>query len=127
MMKEQEEKTQTPQDLRQIIMSEDFKVFYQETTERVREKIDYISNILRTQKIVNQKFVKKLENTIFYELRISVENEYRTIVFTIDHENLIEATQILLLNSFQKKGTKDYKKALNKAHTILKDFENEPT
>ena len=43
----------------------------------------------------------------FDELRISVGNEYRVILFTIDHENFIEAERLLLLNGFMKKSTKD--------------------
>ena len=49
-------------------------------------------------------------------------NEYRVILFTIDHENLIEATQILLLNGFIKKSTKDYKKEIDKALQILNNL-----
>ena len=35
-----------------------------------------------------------------YELRISVGNEYRAILFTIDQENFVQAEQILLLNIY---------------------------
>ena len=59
----------------------------------------------------------------FDELRISVGNEYRVILFTIDHENFIEAEQILLLNSFAKKSTKDYKKEIQKAEQILNSLQ----
>ena len=79
-------------------------------------------NILAEIKVVNTKLVKKLVDTDFYELRISVGNEYRVILFTIDHENLIEATQILLLNGFIKKSTKDYKKEIDKALQILNNL-----
>ena len=55
-------------------------------------------------KVVNTKVIKKLVDTDFYELRISVGNEYRAILFTIDHENIVQAEQILLLNGFMKKN-----------------------
>ena len=74
-------------------------------------------------KVVNTKLVKKLVDTDFYELRISVGNEYRVILFTIDHENFIEAEQILLLNGFMKKSTKDYKKEIQKAEQILNSLQ----
>lgn len=64
-------------------------------------------------KVVSTKFVKRLEGTYFYEMRISVNNEYRVILFTIDKENFIEAEQILLLNGSVKKSTKDYKKQIS--------------
>ncbi len=59
---------------------------------------------------------------IFYELRVSVGNEYRVILLTIDHDNLIEATQLILLNGFMKKSTKDYKKQIERANNILNDL-----
>ena len=57
-----------------------------------------------------------------YELRISVGNEYRAILFTIDHDNIVQAEQILLLNGFMKKSTKDYKKEIQKAQLILDTY-----
>ncbi len=79
-------------------------------------------NALAEIKVVNIKLVKKLVDTDFYELRISVGNEYRVILFTIDHENLIEAEQVLLLNGFIKKSTKDYKREIEKAQHILNNL-----
>ncbi len=80
-------------------------------------------NVIAEIKVVNTKLVKKLIDTNFYELRISVGNEYRVILFTIDHENFIEAEQILLLNGFMKKSTKDYKKEIEKAQQILNNLQ----
>ena len=39
-------------------------------------------------------------------------NEYRTVIFTMDNENVMLATKIILLNAFLKKSTKDYKKQI---------------
>lgn len=42
---------------------------------------------------VSTKFVKHLENTDLYEMRVSVgNNEYRTILFAVDKSNIIEST-----------------------------------
>ena len=57
-----------------------------------------------------------------YELLISVGNEYRAIMFTIDQENFVQAEQILLLNGFMKKSTKGYKKEIQKAQHILDTY-----
>ena len=35
-------------------------------------------------------------------------NEYRTIIFTIDTQSFMESKRVLFLNSFLKKGTKQY-------------------
>ena len=64
-------------------------------------------NVIAEIKVVNTKLVKRLVDTDFYELRISVGNEYRIILFTIDYENFIEAEQVLLLNGFMKKLPKE--------------------
>jgi hypothetical protein len=85
----------------------------------------YALNILASLKVVSTKLVKRLVGTEFYELRISVDNEYRIILFCIDKENFMEASQILLLNGFLKKSTKDYNAELKKAEKILRGYENE--
>ena len=70
------------------------------------------------------KFVKHLENTDLYEMRVSVgNNEYRTILFAVDKSNIIESTKIVLLNGFLKKSTKEYRKQIELAQSILKELE----
>lgn len=91
--------------------------------QNIQNKVKYAMNIIADVKVINTKLVKKLIDTDFYELRISVGNEYRVILFTIDHENFIEAEQIILLNGFIKKSTKDYKKEIRKAEQILNSLQ----
>ena len=50
-------------------------------------------------------------------------NEYRTILFAVDNDNIILSKRILLLNGFLKKSTKDYSKQIKVAKQILEDFE----
>ena len=70
--------------------------------------------------VLSTKFVKRLDNTDFYEMRVSLgNNEYRTVIFTMDNENVMLATKIILLNAFLKKSTKDYKKQIKIAEKIL--------
>ena len=67
-----------------------------------------------------------MEGTPFYEMRVSVGyNEYRTVLFTIDSDNVINATEIYLLNSFLKKSEKDYKKQIEIAHEIAREIMKE--
>ena len=78
--------------------------------------------VLETVYVLSKKFVKKIVEAEegIYELRVSVGfNEYRTILFSIDHENIIEAKHVILLNGFLKKDKKDYKKQIKKAINIL--------
>ncbi len=66
--------------------------------------------------------MKKLQSTQFYELRIKAGNEYRVIIFAIDHLNFAECTKAVCLCGFQKKGTNDYKKAIKQAERILENY-----
>lgn len=57
-------------------------------------------------------------------MRVSVgNNEYRTILFAVDKSNIIESTKIVLLNGFLKKSTKEYRKQVELAQSILKKLE----
>ncbi len=109
--------------MRTIIRTPEFDTFYHSLPANVQGKVQYAMNVMAEIKVVNTKLVKKLVNTDFYELRVSGGNEYRVILFTIDHENFIEAEQVILLNGFMKKSTKDYKKEILKAEQILNELQ----
>lgn len=112
--------------IRDILFSDEFERFYNELNARVRDKYNYALNILRTQRIVSKKFVKKLEDSDFYELRVSISSdEYRTIVFAIDHDSFMECRSVLLLNSFLKKGTKQYKAEIKLAERIIEKYQED--
>lgn len=108
--------------MRNLIRSAAFDEFYIQLPANVQNKVKYAMNVIAGIRIVNTKLVKKLVGTDFYELRISTGNEYRIILFTIDHDNFIEAEHILLLNGFVKKSTKDYKKQIEKAEQIINTY-----
>lgn len=109
--------------MRTLRRSSAFDEFYCSVGEKVREKIDYALTIIAQIKVVNTKFVKKLEGTEFYEMRVSFGSEYRVILFTIDDDSFIESNEILLLNGFIKKSTKDYKTQIRLAAQIIKELE----
>lgn len=68
---------------------------------------------------LSKKFVKKIVNSDFYELRVSVDNEIRVLLFSANNENINLATEIIVLNGFIKKSSKDYDKQIKKAYNIL--------
>lgn len=107
---------------RDLILSPEYRKFEQTATPRVREKLRYAITILETVYPIPTKFVKKLVETDFYELRISVDNEVRVILFAADHDNINLAKSIILLNGFIKKSTQDYTKEIAKAITILRSL-----
>lgn len=108
--------------MRNLIRSEEFNTFYESLDNKVKEKVDYVLSVMTEIKVVSTKFIKKLEGTDFYEMRVSVDNEYRVIIFTLDDENFIAAKNVLLLNGFIKKSTNDYKSQIKIAEKILKQY-----
>lgn len=98
----------------------EFAQFYNSLSDKVKTKFDYVLGIVKTERIISTKFVKHLENTDLYEMRVSIGgNEYRTIMFTMDNENVMLATEITLLNAFMKKSNKDYQGQIRVAKNIL--------
>ncbi|MFA7445156.1 MAG: type II toxin-antitoxin system RelE/ParE family toxin [Flavobacteriaceae bacterium] len=108
--------------MRELQFTDEFNDFQNGVDESVRKKIAYIFEVLKTQKVITTNIAKKLVNTDFYEMRIQVNNEYRVILFTIDHEDINQATQILFLNGFMKKATKDYDRQIRKAIKIIEQW-----
>lgn len=112
--------------LRRLYFSNEFWDFYNKQSDNIKRKFDYVISIVRTEKVVTTKFVKHLENTDLYEMRVSVgSNEYRTVLFAIDDDNIISARNILILNAFLKKSSKDYKRQIEIALKILGGKRNE--
>lgn len=98
--------------------------FYEKLPVKVQTKFQYVMNVVASVYNISTKFIKHLESTDLYEMRVSVgSNEYRSILFAIDHDNFIEAKKIILLNGFLKKDNKDYRKQIEIANTILTNLE----
>ena len=113
-------------DIRETFHSEEYDQYYNSLDEKIKVKYDYVESIIKTQYVVNKKFVKNLEGTEFYEARVSVgTNEYRTIVFTIDSQSFMESKRVLFLNSFLKKDTKQYKSEIEIARQIMNKYTEE--
>ena len=111
-------------DIRELYFSDEFIEFYEKLQDKAKIKFEHTMDIIRTEYVLSTKFVKHLENTDLYEMRVSVStNEYRTILFAVDDDNIILSKKILLLNGFLKKSTKDYSKQIKIAIQILEDFE----
>lgn len=108
--------------MRTILYSDEVRAFLEEADEGVLIKFDYVLSILQSQPVVNAKTAKKLTGTPLHELRIQVGNEYRILCFAIDHDNITQARNILLLNAFMKKATKDYDKQIKRALKILEQW-----
>ncbi len=108
--------------MREILITPECLAFIDNQHERVSTKFFQLIEVIEELKVVHSKFVKKLVNTDFYELRIKAGNEIRVIIFAIDHANFTECTKAVCLNGFHKKSTKDYQKALKQAKKLLDNY-----
>lgn len=110
--------------IREAAYTKEFDEYYHGLPQKVRDKYDFVFEIMFTKYVVSTKFVKRLEKTEFYEMRVSLgNNEYRTVLFAIDAENFMECTRMVMLNSFVEKGTKQYHAEIKKAERLLKEWE----
>lgn len=93
-----------------------FWEFYNEQTETVREKIDYMLNIVLNVQHIPQKFFKHIEDGI-YEIRLKLGSDiYRVFCF------FDEGKLVILLNGFQKKSQKTPKNEIERALRLRKEY-----
>ena len=95
-----------------------FTDFYKKQTLIVRKKIDWTILLLRTLKIIPDKFLKKLSNTDgLWEIRVSAGNGIFRIFCFFDKGNII-----ILLSGFQKKTQKTPKKEIKRAEKLINEY-----
>lgn len=111
--------------IREAAYTKEFDEYYQSLPQKVKSKYDFVFEIMFTKYVVSKKFVKRLEKTEFYEMRVSLgNNEYRTVLFAIDADNFMECTRMVMLNSFVEKSSKQYRAEIKKAERLLKEWED---
>jgi phage-related protein len=103
------------------VYEDEFWTFYNTQTKTVQDKIDWIIGLVRTVKIIPEKFFKHLEGTDgLFEMRIKVgSNIFRVFCF-FDKGNLI-----IILNGFQKKTDKTPKNEIEKAERLKQKYHEE--
>ena len=90
--------------------------FYNPLKQNVKDKIDYVLQIIISVQRIPTKFFKHLEDGI-YEIRIEVgSNIYRIFAFFDDNK------LVVLLHGFQKKTQKTPRKELERAKKLRKDY-----
>ncbi|MBR1468539.1 MAG: type II toxin-antitoxin system RelE/ParE family toxin [Prevotella sp.] len=111
--------------IREATYTKEFDEYYQNLPLKVREKYDYVFEIMFTKYVVSTKFVKRLEKTEFYEMRVSLgNNQYRTVLFAIDADSFIECKRMVILNSFMEKSSNQFRAEIKKAEKLLKEWED---
>ena len=93
-----------------------FESFIASLDEKASEKIKYGLLLLKTERVLPQRFVKHIKDCV-YELRTSYGgNEYRTF-FIFDEGNIV-----VLFNGFKKKTQKTPKNEIKKALKIKESY-----
>jgi hypothetical protein len=108
--------------MRTVQLTKECAEYVESYSKEIGKKFKYSVQILSEQKVIHTKLAKKLVDTEFYELRISVGNEHRIILFTTDNPSLIESQNVVLLAGFIKKNKKDYKMVIDNAQKLLKKY-----
>jgi phage-related protein len=99
----------------------EFWDFYYAQRPEVQDKIDWIIGLVRTLRMVPEKFFKHLEGTDgLFEIRIKLGSDIFRILCFFDEGNLI-----ILLNGFQKKTDKTPKNEIEKAERLKKKYYEE--
>jgi len=104
-----------------FVFGNDFWKFYYSRKPEVQDKIDWVIGLVRSLRMVPEKFFKHLEGTGgLYEIKIKVGTDIYRIFCFFDHGNLI-----ILLNGFQKKSDKTPKNEIEKANRLKKKYYEE--
>ncbi|MDP4579987.1 MAG: type II toxin-antitoxin system RelE/ParE family toxin [Saprospiraceae bacterium] len=106
---------------RSIIFFENhFIEFYQMQDQKVKDKIQYVFELIRQVDQVPEKFLKHLTGTNgLYEIRIDYQSNIFRIFCCFDQGKLV-----VLFNGFQKKTQKTLPKEMEKAEKLMQDYFN---
>ena len=107
---------------RQIIYFKDyFFDFFEQQTEKVKEKIDHVLFVVTVANRIPQKFFQHLEGTNgLYEIRVEFQGNIYRIFCCFD-----EGQVVILFNGFQKKTEKTPSGELEKAVKIMNEYFDE--
>ena len=107
---------------RQIIFFKDyFFDFFEQQTEKVKEKIDHVLFVVTVAKRIPQKFFQHVEGTNgLYEIRVEFQGNIYRIFCCFD-----EGQVVILFNGFQKKTQKTPSGDLEKAVKIMNEYFDE--
>ena len=100
------------------VYGNEFWDFYYAQNPVVQDKIDWVIGLVRSLRMVPEKFFKHLEGTDgLFEIRIKLGSDIFRIFCFFDEGNLI-----ILLNGFQKKSDKTPKNEIEKAERLKQKY-----
>jgi phage-related protein len=100
------------------VFGNEFWDFYYAQEPEVQDKIDWVIGLVRSLRMVPEKFFKHLEGTDgLFEIRVKVGSDIFRIFCFFDEGNLV-----ILLNGFHKKTEKTPKNEIEKAERLKKEY-----
>jgi phage-related protein len=107
---------------RQIIYFKHYFLdFFDQQTEKVKEKIDHVLFVVTVADRIPQKFFQHLEGTNgVYEIRVEFQGNIYRIFCCFD-----EGQVVVLFNGFQKKSQKTPSEEIDKAVKIMNEYFDE--
>ena len=105
--------------VRQIIYYKDYFLdFFNDQTEKVKEKIDYVLFVISVTERVPKKFFDHMEGTEgLYEIRVELQSNIFRIFCCFDEGKLV-----VLFNGFQKKSQKTPQTEIDRALKIKAEY-----
>jgi phage-related protein len=106
---------------RVFVYGTEFWDFYNAQKRKVQDKIDWVIGLIRTLKVIPEKFFKHLEGEEgLFEIRVKVGSNIFRIFCFFDEGNLV-----ILINGFQKKTDKTPGNEIEKAKMLKQNYYDE--
>jgi phage-related protein len=100
-----------------VIYGDAFWEFYNRQTQKVKLKIDWTIGIVKDLRMVPEQYLKHIEGTDLYEIRVILGSNIFRIFCFFDKGRLI-----VLLNGFQKKTQKTPKSEIERALMLKRQY-----
>ena len=95
-----------------------YKEFYVAQTKVVRDKINFVLQMVETQRMIPKKFFRIIEGSDgIYEIKVEIESNIYRIFCCLD-----EGAVVVLFHGIQKKSQKTPLKEIKKAEAIKKEY-----
>jgi phage-related protein len=104
--------------IREIIYYGDsFWDFYKKQSPKVKTKIDWTIGLLKYLEPIPEKYLKHIEETDLYEIRVSFGNNIFRVFCFFDKGRIV-----IILNGFQKKTQKTPRTEIDRALKLKKQY-----
>jgi len=104
--------------IREVIFYGDyFWEFYKKQSPKVKKKINLTIGLLQFLEIIPEKYLKHIEGTDLFEIRVSFGNNIFRIFCFFDKDRLV-----IILNGFQKKTQKTPRTEIDRAVKLKQDY-----